>query len=52
MNALMGFVADAITATILNLNLERAKEIQTPRAFNKLLWLQKDLINRDYQNAV
>ncbi|HLW63808.1 MAG TPA: protoglobin family protein [Gemmataceae bacterium] len=51
MNALMGFVADAIAATILNLNLERGKEIQTLRAFNKLLWLQNDLINRHYQKA-
>ena len=51
MNALMGFVADAITATILDLNLERNKEKQTLRVFNKLLWLLNDLINRNYQNA-
>jgi hypothetical protein len=51
MNALMGFVADAITTTILALNLERSKEKQTLRAFNKLLWLQNDLINRHYLRA-
>ena len=51
MNALMGFVADAITTTVLALNLERSKEKQTLRAFNKLLWLQNDLINRHYQRA-
>ena len=51
MNALLGFVADALTATILNLGLERACEQRTLRAFNKLLWLQNDLINRHYQAA-
>lgn len=51
MNALLGFVADALTNTILGLGLERAVEVQTLRAFNKLLWLQNDLINRHYQVA-
>ncbi len=49
MNALMGFVADALTATIFQLGLERTLEIKTVRAFNKLLWLQNDLITRHYQ---
>lgn len=49
MNALLGFVADALTSTILNLGLERGQEVRTLRAFNKLLWLQNDLINRHYQ---
>lgn len=51
MNALMGFVADALTATILGLGLDREQEVRTLRAFNKLLWLQNDLINRHYQEA-
>ena len=51
MNALMGFVADAITATILSLELDRETEVRTLRAFGKLLWLQNDLINRHYQTA-
>jgi len=51
MNALMGFVADALTATILSLGLDRATEERTVRAFNKLLWLQNDLITRHYQAA-
>ncbi len=51
MNALMGFVSDALTATILGLGLERDQEVRTLRAFNKLLWLQNDLINRHYQEA-
>jgi hypothetical protein len=49
MNALMGFVADAITATILGLNLPRETEAKTLRAFGKLLWIQNDLITRHYQ---
>ena len=49
MNALMGFVADAFTATILGLGLERGQEVRTLRAFQKLLWIQNDLITRHYQ---
>jgi hypothetical protein len=49
MNALMGFVADALTATILGLGLDRETEAKTLRAFGKLLWLQNDLITRHYQ---
>jgi hypothetical protein len=51
MDALMGFVSDALTATILSLNLDRATEVRTLRAFNKLLWLQNDLISRHYVAA-
>jgi hypothetical protein len=49
MNALMGFVADALTATILKLGLDRDSEVRTLRAFGKLLWIQNDLITRHYQ---
>ncbi len=49
MNALLGFVADALIGTILGLGLDRPTETRTLRAFNKLLWLQNDLINRHYQ---
>lgn len=48
MNALMGFVSDALVSTILGLNLPRETEVKTLRAFNKLLWLQSDLITRHY----
>jgi hypothetical protein len=51
MNALMGFVADALTGVILGLGLDRAVEAQTLRAFGKLLWIQNDLITRHYQAA-
>jgi hypothetical protein len=49
MNALLGFVADALTGVILDLGLDRATEVRTLRAFQKLLWLQNDLITRHYQ---
>ncbi|MFM7846931.1 MAG: protoglobin family protein [Planctomycetota bacterium] len=52
MNALMGFVADAVTSTILGLNLDRAAEVSTLRAFQKLLWIQNDLIHRHYQTGI
>jgi hypothetical protein len=51
MNALLGFVSDALTGTIMGLGLERPLETQTLRAFNKLLWLQNDLINRHYSGT-
>jgi hypothetical protein len=51
MNALMGFVSDALINVILGLKLDREAEIRTVRAFNKLLWLQNDLITRHYQAA-
>ena len=49
MNALLGFVADAVTRAILGLGLDRETEVRTLRAFQKLLWLQSDLISRHYQ---
>lgn len=51
MNALMGFVADALTATIHGLGLDPEVERRAVRAFGKLLWLQNDLITRHYQAA-
>ena len=48
MDALMGFVADALVATIISLPLDDAAKADTLRAFNKLLWLQNDLIVRHY----
>ena len=48
MNALMGFVADALNATILGSDLPAEAKTRAVRAFSKLLWLQNDLINRHY----
>jgi hypothetical protein len=52
MNALLGYVADAMNATIFDLSLDRVTEQRTLRAFGKLLWLQNDLINRHYAASV
>ena len=49
MNALMGFVASAVSHTIMSLELDRQTEIRTLLAFEKLLWIQNDLISRHYQ---
>ncbi len=48
MNALLGFVSDAILTTICGLGLDPESQTRTLRTFNKLLWLQNDLINRHY----
>jgi hypothetical protein len=48
MNALMGFVADAVNATILGADLPPEAKTKAVRAFSKLLWIQNDLINRHY----
>ena len=49
MNALMGFVSSALIATIFSLGLDKETEQKTVLAFNKLLWIQNDLITRHYQ---
>jgi len=45
----MGFVSNALISAILGLNFDRETEVKTLGAFNKLLWLQNDLITRHYQ---
>jgi len=49
MNALMGFVADAVNATILGFEIPLPAKSAAIRAFSKLLWIQNDLITRHYQ---
>jgi hypothetical protein len=48
MNALLGFVADALVATVLGLGLPDAEARRAVRAVTKLLWVQNDLIVRHY----
>lgn len=48
MNALMGFVADAVNATILGFDIPAEAKAGAIRAFSKLLWVQNDLIVRHY----
>lgn len=51
MNALMGFVAAALTSSILSVVADRDAAARTVLAFTKLLWVQNDLITRHYQAA-
>lgn len=48
MNALMGLVSDALFQSIAEWPLDEATKTKTMQAFNKLLWIQNDLINRHY----
>lgn len=47
-NALMGFVNDALIATVASLAIPEAAKVRIIRAFTKLLWIQQDLISRHY----
>ncbi len=51
MNALMGFVADAVNATILGFDIPDDAKGKAIRAFSKLLWIQNDLITRHYSKS-
>jgi hypothetical protein len=48
MNALMGFVSDALLGAVLGLDLDEATKRRAVHAVNKLLWVQNDLITRHY----
>ena len=47
-DALFGFVNDALIATIFSLPLDQDKKLAMARAFTKLLWVQADLFVRHY----
>lgn len=47
-DALFGFVNDALIATIQGLDAPQAKKDAMVRAFTKLLWIQADLFIRHY----
>ena len=51
MNALMGFVHDAINATILGFDISAEAKAGAIRAFSKLLWIQSDFISRHYADS-
>lgn len=50
MNALMGFVHDALNATIMGFDIPLEAKTAAIRAFSKLLWIQSDFITRHYAN--
>ena len=47
-DALFGFVNDALIATLQSLDIEQEKKDAMVRTFTKLLWIQADLFNRHY----
>jgi hypothetical protein len=49
MNALIGLLADILTDALSQQPLDGATSLRTIRAFQKLLWIQNDFINRHYQ---
>ncbi len=49
MNALLGLFSDCMLSTILDLELDDAMKARMLRAFNKLFWIQNDLVVRHYQ---
>jgi hypothetical protein len=48
MNALMGFVSNALLSAVLGLELDDLTKRRAAQAVNKLLWVQNDLITRHY----
>ncbi|MEZ6125613.1 MAG: protoglobin family protein [Planctomycetaceae bacterium] len=48
MNALMGLISDIIFETLLESPLDDAMTLKTFRAYQKLLWIQNDFVNRHY----
>lgn len=50
MNALLGLLSDCVLSTILELKLDDETKMRTLRAFNKLFWIQNDLVVRHYQH--
>lgn len=48
MNALMGLLSDILTQTLIDSALDENSTLNTIRAFQKLLWIQNDFVNRHY----
>ena len=48
MNALIGLMSDILLEFIGESPLEKAAALKTQRAFNKLLWVQNDFVQRHY----
>ena len=49
MNALMGVISSVLIGSIREWPIPPEVKLQTIEAFNKLLWIQNDFINRHYQ---
>lgn len=51
MNALMGALSSILIESISEWPLDASQRLQTIQAFNKLLWIQNDLITRHYTTS-
>lgn len=51
MNALMGLISDLLTETLIDSALDDRTTQATVRSFQKLLWIQNDLISRHYADG-
>lgn len=51
MNALMGVISDVLLTSISEWPIAPEVALPTIQAFNKLLWIQNDFVNRHYQQA-
>lgn len=49
MNAFMGMLSELFSQRITSLDIDRDEALAMVRAFHKLLWIQNDFINRQYQ---
>ncbi len=52
MNALMGVISDVLLASIAEWPLDQATTLRTILAFNKLMWIQNDFVNRHYAESI
>jgi len=52
MNALLGVVSHALLKSISEWPITPELKFRTIMAFNKLLWIQNDFINRHYQTML
>ena len=48
MNALMGLISDIIIQTLTASPLDDSTTLKTIRAWQKVLWIQNDFVNRHY----
>ncbi len=48
MNALIGLIADMLLEVVHESPIDPETKLKTLRAFNKLLWIQNDLVQRHY----
>jgi len=49
MNALFGLVSDILTTTLMASAMDDTTTLSTVRAFQKLLWIQNDLVSRHHR---